>query len=48
MATQGTPPYTYTWSNGGSGVSIMDLEPGPYSVTVEDINGCIGTAAGIG
>jgi gliding motility-associated-like protein len=36
----GTPPYTYIWSNGGSGSSISPLAAGLYSVTVTDANGC--------
>ncbi len=40
----GTTPYTYSWSNGGSGAAITSLTGGPYSVTVTDANGCTGTA----
>ncbi|MBR9919422.1 MAG: T9SS type A sorting domain-containing protein [Bacteroidetes bacterium] len=47
MATDGTPPYTFDWSNGGSGISITNLEAGEYTVTVTDLNGCIGVASGI-
>lgn len=36
----GTPPYTYAWSNGGSGASIGNLTAGSYSLTVTDVNGC--------
>ncbi|MCB0705903.1 MAG: T9SS type A sorting domain-containing protein [Saprospiraceae bacterium] len=46
MATAGTPPYTYAWSNGGSEISIMDLAAGDYTVTVTDVNGCVGIASG--
>ena len=36
----GTPPYTYTWSNNGTGPDQTDLAPGTYSVTITDANGC--------
>ncbi len=41
----GTPPYTYTWTNGatdGSTVAnpIIGLDAGTYDVTVTDANGC--------
>jgi hypothetical protein len=37
----GTPPFSYNWSNGGLDSIITNLEPGFYSVTVTDANGCI-------
>lgn len=40
-ASGGTSPYEYLWSNGQSTRSISDLEPGTYSVTVSDGNGCM-------
>ncbi len=41
VATNGTAPYNYLWSNGTSGTSITAL-PGntSYSLTVTDANGC--------
>jgi len=42
-ATGGTPPYTYSWSNGATGNFIYSLAPGQYSVTVTDVNGCFAT-----
>lgn len=36
----GTPNYSYEWSNGETTGSIGNLEPGNYSVTVTDENGC--------
>lgn len=43
IANGGTPPYTYTWSNGAMGGSIMDLTAGEYTVTITDANDCIST-----
>ncbi len=46
----GTPPYTYLWSNGGTGSSITGLTAGSaYTVTVTDSLGCsdtLGTVMG--
>lgn len=39
-ATNGTAPYTYTWSNGGSGNTINGLDNGSYWVYVTDAVGC--------
>jgi hypothetical protein len=40
----GTPPYTYTWSNGSNLPFISLVEPGYYQLTVTDANGCIDVA----
>lgn len=40
----GTPPYSYLWSNGGTGQSQNNVAAGYYSVTVTDANGCTGTS----
>ncbi|MEY3052736.1 MAG: hypothetical protein RLY31_2521 [Bacteroidota bacterium] len=40
----GTEPYTFTWSNGGTGPVLHDVFPGSYTVNVTDPNGCFGTA----
>jgi gliding motility-associated-like protein len=37
----GTPPYTYTWSNGANTQNITDIAAGNYALTVHDGNGCI-------
>lgn len=36
----GTGAYTYEWSNSETTQTISDLEPGTYTVTVQDENGC--------
>lgn len=38
--TGGTPPYAISWDNGDSGSPITDLEPGVYTATITDANGC--------
>lgn len=35
----GEAPYTYAWSTGATGDSLMNLAPGTYTVTVTDFNG---------
>lgn len=40
QATGGTPPLTFTWSNGATGASQNNLNPGTYVVTVKDLIGC--------
>ena len=36
----GTPAYSYTWSNGASTATNSNLLPGTYMVTVTDASGC--------
>jgi len=42
----GTPPYSYTWSNGATSEDISGLCSSPYSVTVVDSSGNNGTWSG--
>ncbi|HMP24093.1 MAG TPA: hypothetical protein PKC76_08180, partial [Saprospiraceae bacterium] len=39
QADGGEAPYTYAWSNGGSGPALQNLGPGEYVVTVTDSKG---------
>lgn len=36
----GVPPYSYEWSNNGSGRAISNLASGTYEVTIRDTIGC--------
>jgi gliding motility-associated-like protein len=36
----GTPPYTYTWSNGSKNQNLAAIGPGSYSLELVDANGC--------
>ncbi len=42
--SNGEIPFSYQWSNGETGNTILDLAPGDYTVTVTDANGCNETA----
>ncbi len=43
LVAGGTPDYEIEWSNGGDGYKETGLEPGHYTITVTDENGCIDT-----
>ena len=40
LATGGTTPYAYSWSNGSTSSAISNLSIGSYTVTVTDFNNC--------
>ena len=40
VASGGTPPYAFAWSNNSTGATISGLAAGPYEVTVTDASGC--------
>ncbi len=44
QASGGTAPYTYVWSTGATGATVLNLPAGTYTVTATDANGCTGTA----
>ncbi len=39
-ATAGTPPYSYSWSNGVNTQDLNNLTAGTYTVTISDNNAC--------
>ena len=39
-AEGGTPPYAFSWSNGATGNTLMNVDPGEYDLTVTDFNEC--------
>lgn len=41
IATGGTPPYQYQWSNGANGAAVSGLTSGDHSLTVTDDAGCV-------
>jgi hypothetical protein len=44
IVSNGTPPFSYQWSNGATTPTIANLLPGDYSLTVTDVWGCTQTA----
>ncbi len=47
LASGGTAPYTFLWSNGGTGSTQSSLSAGSHLVTVTDASGCIDTASAV-
>ena len=48
IATGGTSPYTYAWSNaGGNSLATTQVSAGTYTITVTDNSGCTATAAAV-
>ncbi|OFY77184.1 MAG: hypothetical protein A2275_16500, partial [Bacteroidetes bacterium RIFOXYA12_FULL_35_11] len=43
--SEGTPGYSFEWSNGSANSSVSNLPEGTYSVTVTDINNCTATTS---
>lgn len=39
----GTPPYSYTWSNGTTNQNLTNLAPGTYTLSISDGAGCNAT-----
>ncbi|MBI2967715.1 MAG: gliding motility-associated C-terminal domain-containing protein [Bacteroidetes bacterium] len=44
-ASNGTPPFSYIWSNSQTGSTATGLVAGSYTVTVADAGGCTSTAS---
>ena len=40
IATGGTAPYTFTWSDGPVSKDRSNLKPGYYTITITDVKGC--------
>ena len=45
IASRGTAPYSYLWSNGLTDPTITNVPAGDFTVTVTDANGCIASTA---
>ena len=45
VASGGTAPYTFNWSNGGNTSTIANLNSGLYTMTITDATGCIRTSS---
>lgn len=46
IASTGTAPFTYIWSNGSNANSLSNLAAGVYTATVTDANSCSATITG--
>jgi hypothetical protein len=46
-STGGTPPYTYSWSNGQTTPNISNVGAGKYVLTVTDSVGALGTSTSV-
>ena len=44
-SSNGTQPFTYSWSNGATTDFVQGIQPGVYSVTVTSFLGCVGIAS---
>ncbi|PCH64719.1 MAG: hypothetical protein COC01_10670, partial [Bacteroidetes bacterium] len=40
IASGGTQPYSYSWSNGATSLAVQSLCAGMYNITITDNNGC--------
>jgi len=47
IASGGTGPYAYSWSNGATSAGTTKVCPGTYSLQVTDANGCIKDTTGL-
>ncbi|MEO1258036.1 MAG: T9SS type A sorting domain-containing protein [Bacteroidota bacterium] len=41
QCTGGVPPFEFFWSNGSTAATVIISDPGSYSVTISDANGCL-------
>jgi gliding motility-associated-like protein len=41
LANGGTPPYTFSWSNGATTQNLSNVGSGAYTVIITDVQGCV-------